>query len=300
MRSFTFPEFSGGRHGRLACFVLAIGVASSAAAAPVFFVNTNAQSNYRTATGPSISYNTNTGATQTITNDGFQTETYSGSPNVLGLTSSFDQTTMSDSQGATGSSYASADLNTGIVRAAAAGSGTDSNGPFGVGAAHAMFEDTLTFTVQGAGSSTVTDIGVNYNLDGTDSYVGQYTETDQLVFGSALTEFYSDTAQTWASADFVSSSPNDGVFQGVYALTGSTIVLTVELSLNLECENGCTANYMNTSLIGLTLPSNVSFTSASGVFLAGSSVPEPSSWAMVLIGGLGMMAGIVRRRRSVR
>jgi hypothetical protein len=270
-------------------------------AASSFYVSTNAQSNYRTATGASLSYNSNTGATQSITNDGAQIETYSGTPNILGLTSSFDQSsfTQSTTNGTvTGSAYAAADLSSGSVHAAASGSSTIVNGPFGVGATLAQLNDTLTFTILGATATTVTDITVNYTLDGTDSYgpIAIYNQQDSLFFGSALTEFYSDTAQSWVSSNFISSSPNNGVFQGVYALVGSTVVLPLTLTLVVDCEDGCTADFSNTGLIGLSLPSNVSYTSASGVFLT-ASTPEPSSWAMMMLGGAGVMIGVARRKR---
>jgi hypothetical protein len=295
MRISVFPD--------LAQILLALAIGTGPAAASSFYVSTNAQSNYRTATGASLSYNSNTGATQTITNDGFQTETYSGTPNVLGLTSSFDQSsfTQSTTNGTvTGSAYAAADLSSGSVHAAASGSSTIVNGPFGVGATLAQLSDTLTFTILGATSTTVTDITVSYTLDGTDSYgpIAIYNQQDSLFFGSALTEFYSDTAQSWVSSNFISSSPNDGVFQGVYALVGSTVVVPLTLSLVVDCEDGCTADFSNTGLIGLSLPSNVSFTSASGVFLtASTSTPEPSSWAMMMLGAAGVMIGVARRKR---
>jgi hypothetical protein len=294
MRTSLFPQLTGGRFGRLV-LVLALGAGSGAAS--TFFVATNSQSNYRTATGVNISYNSNVGATQTITNDGSQTLTYSGSPNVTGLTSAFDESTMVEGA-ATASSFASANLATGIVRAQAAGDSTTLNGPFGVGVASAEIFDVLTFTIAGAGPTTVTDITVDYNLDGTIS-VGPYaiqSEADSLVFGSTLTEFDSDTAQSWATANFISSSPTDGVFQGTYALVGSSVTLDVDLKLNLGCEDGCSQDFSNTSQIGLVLPSNVTFTSASGVFLSqAGSVPEPSSWAMMLVGGVCMAAGVGRR-----
>lgn len=287
---------------RISFFALVLALGVEFAAASTFYVNTNAQSNYRTATGASLSYNSNTGATETITNDGSQVETYSGTPNVLGLTSSFDQSsfTQNTTNGlVTGSAYASADLSSGSVRAAASGSSTILNGPFGVGVTLAQLSDSLTFTIAGAGPTTVTDITVTYTLDGTDSYgpFGGYNQTDSLFFGSALTEFYSDTAQTWASANFISSSPNNGIFQGVYALVGATVVVPLTLSLAVDCEDGCTADFSNTGLIGLSLPANVSFTSASGVFLS-SPVPEPSSWTMLLIGGLAVLAGVAGRKKT--
>jgi hypothetical protein len=300
MFTSIFPELTRGRLFRLS-LVVAIGAGS--AAASTYYVSTNAQSNYRTATGASLSYNSNTGATQSITNDGAQVETYSGTPNILGLTSSFDQSSFfqgTTNGTVTGSAYAAADLASGTVRAAAAGSSTIVNGPFGVGATLAQLSDTLTFTIAGAGPTTVTDITVNYSLDGTFSFGGLalYNQTDSLFFGAALTQFYNDTAESWTSANFISSSPTNGVFQGVYALVGAKVVVPLTLTLVVDCEDGCTADFSHTGMLGLSLPSNVSFTSGSGVFL--TATPEPSSGWLMLIGGLCVTAGAVRRRSSIR
>lgn len=294
----SFPEFSGGRLGRLVA-VLAIGAGSAAASS--FFVATNSQAIYRDGTGVNISYNSNVGATQNNSTDGVEVLTFSGSPDVTGLTSAFDESTMTEGTmfgTATASSFASANLATGTVRAQAAGNSTIINGPYGAAIASAEIFDVLTFTIAGAGPTTVTDITVNYDLDGSISFgsLAQHNESDSLFFGSAFTSFSSDSAQTWAASNFVSSDPTNGVFQGTYALVGSSVSLNVEMTLDLGCEDGCSEDFSNTSQIGLSLPSNVSFTSASGVFLT-QSVPEPSSWAMMLMGGLFTAAGVARRRR---
>ena len=59
-------------------------------------------------------------------------------------------------------------------------------------------------------------------------------------------------------------------------------------------------DYMHTSSIWMSVPDNVTWTSRSGVFLSEldveNGVPEPSSWAMLIVGFGGV--GVVARRRN--
>lgn len=62
-----------------------------------------------------------------------------------------------------------------------------------------------------------------------------------------------------------------------------------------------TMNFLNTSTIGITAAEGGSFTSQSGAFLgfaATPGVPEPSQWAMLII-GFGVVGGMSRRKRSL-
>lgn len=59
---------------------------------------------------------------------------------------------------------------------------------------------------------------------------------------------------------------------------------------------GLFADFSNTSTIDLILPKGVTFTSASGVFLTGqAAIPEPASWAMLIV-GFGLAGTALRRR----
>lgn len=286
---------------RRLAFLIVLPAVAIPARADLFYVKTQSVSSHDDQV--SISYNSATGATLAISDAHGATLTHSGSPNVTGLDSSFDETTLNEltpNGPVSASSFASANLAAGALKETAAGSATVPNGAFGAASASAELFDTLTFTIAGAGQSTVTYITVNYNLDGTVSksfYYSYGAELDSLTFGSALTSFYNNTAQTWSSANFISSSPMNGVFQGTYALVGPNPVVSVDLKLALSCQDGCVQDYSNTSLISLTLPSDVSFKSASGVFLTPkSTVPEASGWVTILIGGIGMGTGIALRR----
>ena len=63
--------------------------------------------------------------------------------------------------------------------------------------------------------------------------------------------------------------------------------------------SGASADFSNTLQFSfLNLPSDATFTSDSGVFLTGG-VPEPSIWAMMLTGFLGLGALAWRRGETV-
>ncbi|TCJ16387.1 PEP-CTERM sorting domain-containing protein [Parasulfuritortus cantonensis] len=66
-------------------------------------------------------------------------------------------------------------------------------------------------------------------------------------------------------------------------------------TLSVFAQDGGYADYLDTaSLLSFALPAGASLQSSSGLFVA--SVPEPETYAM-LLAGLGLMAGVVRRRR---
>jgi len=57
----------------------------------------------------------------------------------------------------------------------------------------------------------------------------------------------------------------------------------MQLSLSTDCFKAI-CGFDHTGTIGLVLPSDVSFTSDSGVFLSAAAVPEPASSALLLAG----------------
>jgi hypothetical protein len=290
------------------CWValLLAGAAGPASADSLFYVLTDSQS---AAGNPSNNnsgdienvYNSTAGATQSLENFGFA-YTVSGSPNVLGLTSSFDQT--SANAGGPGdnfsSSFAAADLAAGIVRA-------DANSPTGDAEAGANAEvyDTLTFNIPGATSSTTTLLAVGLTLDG--SFNGNGTVETKLLFGSADAEtewglnFPPAFSRLlgWAS-DSYSISTSDYTFQGTIAVQGANPVVQIYFQLLLSCDSFsvCSEQYQDTGALSLSLPSNVTYTSASGVFLT-SSAPEPSTLVPAGLSLAGLLWGVARRRKTL-
>jgi PEP-CTERM motif len=88
----------------------------------------------------------------------------------------------------------------------------------------------------------------------------------------------------------------------VYSLSGASQILGIRDSLSAYAATGGSFTYGNTSSLNFILPSNVSFTSASGTFLSANvgpgGVPEPASWAL-MIAGFGLTGAAMRRRTKV-
>lgn len=219
-----------------------------------------------------------------------------------------------------------ADLSTGKVGV------TASTGYYQTANGIAEFRDVLTFDVAGASASTVTNIIVKFQLDGslstpaapqgTPGLGTRYgTIDDQFRFGDAsgrvffeqiganptygqpatLNNFVNQAG--WQSYNWDIISPGLTQFTGVYALTGASQTLGVRNYLNGFAQSIGSVQYGNTSSLSFILPSNVTFTSASGTFLTAnatpSGVPEPASWGM-MIAGFGLLGSSLRRRGSTR
>jgi hypothetical protein len=100
----------------------------------------------------------------------------------------------------------------------------------------------------------------------------------------------------WVSGSWApGSSPSLSIFNGVYALVGATPTLDVRGALDTFANSVASATYSNTAAFQMSLPTGVSYSSASGVFL--SAVPEPGSWALMLA-GVGGLLTLARHRRA--
>lgn len=233
-------------------------------------------------------------------------------------TASFDQTSLADTDGggpSNGMASARADLATGQLGVAATGTQRTRFGDSGdgvAGSASASFGDGLNFFVAGASATTSTNVGVTIALDGSFVVTSPYTGSslrNQLTFGNAA--FSTDdgfgivpnahTASGWVSYLFSPDTAGNIVFTGVYALTGASQHVDFFESLFTHSGNGETTDFNRTSRFTLNLPTNVSYTSDSGVFLTAtnvpSGVPEPSIWLM-MIGGFALIGISLRRRRG--
>ena len=245
---------------------------------------------------------------------GLQSGTVSASPS---LTAAWDlaTTTRLDS-GATATAYAAGDLAAGTLRAQASGGSYVNGYTYDVQArAFAQFGDGLTFSVPGATAATVTDIGFNVHTDG--FYGGAVgNPAESILAGLTVSQAGNGQAQYFAGYDFTNNTaptmsydvhsgwlnysftggPGNYTFTGVYAATGADPYLTFGEVLYAIGSTGY-ADYSHTSRISLQLPSGVTYTSDSGVFLnAVAAVPEPSSW-MVMLTGFGLIGAAARRRR---
>jgi hypothetical protein len=269
--------------------------------------------------GNSLSSLTSTGTTDTTGN----------------ATSAYDSISGVDVSGGAASAYTGASLVNGSLHATASGAfdgvyqGED---VYSGGGGQADFYDTLTFNVAGADASTVTDFTVDFNIDGSatsarDAIYGSQFMGMNYTFSLGGTDF--NQGARWApyaggtgengpvpvyiggvsvnngygnltlvGIDQISDTPDDTQFQVTYQLIGSSITAGVFDGLSLGCEDGVSCDWLNTSSVSFKLPENVTMTSASGAFLtAPTGVPEPVTWAMMLV-GFGAVGASLRGRRE--
>lgn len=166
--------------------------------------------------------------------------------------------------------------------------------------ASARIYDTLTFDVAGATSSTVTDIGVHFTVQGDDQsnpYWASFSETLQLGAGNVEYDLSccpgkGPTVSGWVSGQFSAEDPTSLIFDGKYEFQGpsATVPFSMEVSTGVAGETDS-----RSASVSLFLPPGVTYTSASEAFPA-MLTPEPAAWTMMLLGGLGLI-GLVRIRK---
>lgn len=176
--------------------------------------------------------------------------------------------------------------------------------------ASAHIFDTLTFDAAGATSSTVSDIGVHFTVAGTDwgswdSLPNDLWLDEGLQLGTGTIEYawnLSNPPTTkidsgWVSSQVRADNTASLTFDGIYEFHGPSA--TVPFSMGLYTATGNVGQGElggsdgRTASVTLSLPSGVTYTSASGAFPG--SVPEPAAWMMIM-GGLGLI-GIRRTRK---
>lgn len=226
---------------------------------------------------------------------------------------------------------ASADLADASLHASVTNNTT---GGFVDGHARADLHDILNFNVAGASADTVTRVLFQFSIDGAAFDNGQTTiygesgsggltaalRLDDQSSGNTNSPYALNATAGWTAhpGAFALNTPTVEdrspqatvggswttnsfalmVFNGYFDIIGTQATINPTLSLSLDCSIGLQCDYYNTARFSFVgLPSSVSFTSDSGVFLQGTTVPvpEPGTYALMLA-GLGLVGTIVRRR----
>jgi hypothetical protein len=239
-----------------------------------------------------------------VTNQGERTifgaslDTLHGTGTPLDLVSDGSAAAWADRQ--TGDLHAKAGLNTEVISADAEEIGFPAD-------ATAWFGDTLFFTNPGASATTLTT--VNFSMHVTGSLDNSLSGSSGMGYG-LLGVWVGGGGQDWCdTGGFCSSaSPNvvnpgnifqklqgsgvvaiDETYTASFSFLGPGAIVPILASLFTQGEYGM-ADFGDTATFSFDLPNGVSFDSASGDFLVGNSgsVPEPSTWAMMLIGFAGL------------
>ncbi len=256
-----------------AILVLGIITAASAAAQP-YYVKTNAVSNIAGGSG-TATYNGTTASTASFPGSGSITITNAANtPNLTQAAGNVVFTYPVTGGTVTATAYASANLASGTL--GAQGNGNVIGGTVSNEGLTTSMKDTLTFNIPGATNSTITNIGVSFQVTGSAAATGAayaFERTSGMGVGNALiTEGYNTSDNIieeggWVSMDIASLTENLVTFNGVYALTGPNPSVPISLLLNIQCQSGdCDFRHAGAAFT-MTLPSGVTYTSASGVFL---------------------------------
>jgi len=263
--------------------VLAIAQCLEGTALGQFSVNTFAQASADAATNGYVKYD-GTVASQSITQAAGATITSSNAANTPQLTQAAGEILATDpSMAGTASASASANLGAGTLGVLANGSPTGAT----VSSAGAMasMSDLLTFHVPGGTASTITNIGISFQMNGTFALLGNSQAynglTTYMSFGNGIIWWHYFTQDSppaqivqnggWNSFDIPSQTGSSFVFNGVLSLAGANPTANLVAQLALQCQSA-TCDYSHAGVVTLTLPPGVTFTSASGTFLTQNSV----------------------------
>jgi hypothetical protein len=215
-------------------------------------------------------------------------------------------------------SLATSNLGTGTVSASETNSGNDIGGRSSYGQPTSEIWDVLTFNVAGATASTTSTFDVTFTVHSNLALLpgdptpaaGSYINPTLFIGREARNNFYvgSDGGLLVANDNYPTNW-DDGVwtttgsgsdktftFTGSISFQGASYTTKMDEALTMYCYDG--AECSSTASVAVGLGANMTMSSESGAFLTAgspSAVPEPAN-ALLLLGGLGALALVARRR----
>lgn len=199
---------------------------------------------------------------------------------------------------AASSAKAYGDLSTGQVGAYAATSAA------GFATASAAISDTLTFNIAGADANTITPLRFLISLHAATpnaNSVFQFGAGGNFtIIGALNNPGYMDSRGWSQSRTWVEDSTR--YFDLTYDLRGANPVLGIGMTLEALADLGSISDFYHTAGVQLQASQGATYTSESGVFLAAAgagAVPEPATWAMMIV-GFGAAGSLLRHRRMLR
>jgi choice-of-anchor C domain-containing protein len=205
--------------------------------------------------------------------------------------------------------FASAAMAAGLMAAGAAGAATILNGSFESGT-----DPGSTFITLGAGSTDITDWVV-----GGDSvdYIGGYWQPQNgsrsidlsgNANGSVSQTFATDLGQLYQVNFFLAGNPDGGPTAkvAISSATGGPVQSNVFTVTGSDSKTNMGWQPYQYRFVGTGGPTTLTFASATNTpfgpaldNVSIASVPEPATWAMMLVGFGGLGAALRRRRTAV-
>ncbi len=201
--------------------------------------------------------------------------------------------------------YASGDLATGAMHAYATSS-------YWAGSVSVQLYERFGFDLPDGVTSL--EVPVTWTIEGTTNFITGFPNGFWAYFGISGWDMMGssdhDTVE-FNDFHFYSDSPNPPAIweNGIHSYT-FTDMLTIsedwlyqlDTYISLGFNGGGTLDYGNTSFFNIELPEDVKLLSSSNVLLstpyqpATGAVPEPATWAMMIL-GFGAVGGVMRSRR---
>lgn len=163
--------------------------------------------------------------------------------------------------------------------------------------AGAALNDVVHFHV--TGTTNPVSVGFNVHLSGTETGGGFFNNNFSLTFVGVL-GFQMDNLGGHTNNFAISSDPGWGTFtntsQRGFDYSGTVMVtnnqaIPLIMALSLGCTTSETCDFSHTAGVSFNLPSNVTFTSDSGVLLTQTAgTPEPASFVLIGVGLVVLLA----------